>query len=332
MKAVVLAAGKGARLDPLTQSAAKPMMSIANRPVMQHIIERLHGEGFREIFVNLHYRPDDMISYFGNGSAWNVSITWRTEAQLTGSAGGIMAFADLLEGEGSILVVSGDALHDIDLRALMDFHANRGALLSVAMKRVQNPGRYGVGSIDKDKRIIRFEEKPLISSSEEGLVSCGIYCLSSPLLKSIPRGRVYDFGADLIPELAWRNEEVFCFEVESYWRDIGTLTDLRLANMDAAAGRVHLHIPGEKKKDGVHIEYGATIGPDVEIVPPVVIGGYSSIERDTHLIGPIVVGPHVIVGEGSYISSSVLLQRSRVPPRAIIVDGLVGTLTANQPL
>jgi NDP-sugar pyrophosphorylase family protein len=332
MKAVVLAAGKGTRLDPLTHSAAKPMMPIANRPIMQHIIERLHGEGFREIFANLYYRPDDIISYFGNGSAWNVSITWRTEAQLTGSAGGIMAFADLLEGEESILVVSGDALHDIDLRALMDFHASRAALLSVAMKRVLNPGRYGVGSIDKDKHIVRFEEKPLIDSFKEGLVSCGIYCLSSPLLKRIPRGMVYDFGADLIPELAGRNEEVFCFEVESYWRDIGNLTELRLANLDAAAGRVQLHIPGEKKKDGVYIEYGAVIGPDVEVVPPVLIGEYSRIERDTRLVGPIVVGPHVTVGKGSYISRSVLLQRSHIPPRAIIVDGLVGTLTTNQPI
>jgi len=326
MKAVVLAAGLGRRLGPLTRSIAKPMMPVANRPVMESIIRRLSEQGFHEIFSNLYHYSDGIRAYFGDGSKWDVSITWRIEHQLTGPAGGVAAFDDLLSNEEDILVISGDALHDIDLRELVSFHQQRNALLSVVMKQVPHLGRYGVGVVDSHDRIIKFIEKPSIDSPLVGLVSCGIYCVSQSLLARIPRGVLYDFGTDLIPELAARGEAVFGFETQSYWKDIGTLAEFRLANLDAIAGNVHMNLPGEKRSDGIFVEPGCRIATDVKMVPPILIGNNTIIENGIHLVGPLVIGPCAVVGKNSYISHSVILQGTRVLPGTFLVEGLIGSL------
>ncbi len=325
MKAVVLAAGKGTRLSPLTHYKAKPMVPVANRPVMEHIIENLHKNGIRNIFSNLYYRPADIMGYFGDGSRWDVSIHWIVEEQLTGPAGGVATFANFLEDEEMIIVLSGDALHNIDLQALADFHKNHNALLSVVMKKVVNPGRYGVGSVDQDNRIVRFVEKPAVDPASQGLVSCGIYCLSKDLVKRIPQGVVYDFGADLIPALAAANEAVFCFETSSYWKDIGTFAELRQANLDVVAEKTGVSVPGNENRQGVFIEAGAVIDADVEIVPPVLIGKGSRIGKNVYLIGPLVLEASVIVEEGAYISNSVVLEGTHLLPGTMVIDGIMGT-------
>lgn len=326
MKAIVLAAGIGSRLYPFTTSIAKPMMPIANRPVMEHILRNLQGCGFDEIFSNVFYRPDEIMTYFGNGADWKVSLQWKQQPALTGPAGGAAIFADLLEPEETLVVVSADALHDIDLRDLVDFHLRHQALLSVVMKQVHHPQRYGVGRLDEQQRIIAFAEKPELSHQEMGLVSCGIYCLNASLLRLVPPGRVYDFGADLIPELAAQKKAVFGFETHAYWRDIGSLSEFYQANLDAICGNVRLILPGACPNDGVYVEEGASLAPDVILVPPILIGASTVIHAGTRIVGPAVLGASVIVGEHSYIERSVILDGAHVPPYSALVEGLIGVL------
>ena len=328
MKAIILAAGLGNRLRPFTDKTAKPLLPVANRPVMEHIVRNLQASGFSEIFANVHYYSQEIMEFFGDGSSWNVSLQWRFQPTLTGPAGGAALFADMFMPEDVVVVVSGDALHDIDLLELVDFHLTHNALLSVVMKRVHHPDRYGVGRLDDNQRIVAFAEKPNSPAVIEGLVSCGIYCLQASLLRDIPVDRVYDFGADLIPSLAARGEAVFGFETQSYWRDIGDLSEFRQANLDAISSHVRIALPGEALHEGIYIEPGASIASDVELVPPILIGASAAILKGAKIVGPAILGASTVVGEYSSLVRTVLLDHVRIPDFGIVVDGVIGS---NQP-
>lgn len=325
MKAIILAAGLGNRLSPFTDKTAKPLLPVANRPVMEHIVRNLQASGFSEIFANVHYYAQEIMEFFGDGSPWNVSLQWKFQPALTGPAGGAALFADIFMPEEVVVVVSGDALHDIDLQELVDFHLAHNALLSVAMKRVHRPDRYGVGRLDDNQRIIAFAEKPNSPTVTEGLVSCGIYCLKASLLRGIPVDRVYDFGADLIPSLVARGKAVFGFETQSYWRDIGDLSEFRQANLDAITNHVRIALPGEALYEGIYIEPGANIAPDVELVPPILIGASATILKGAKIVGPTILGASTVVGEYSSLMRTVLLDHACIPDFSIVVDGVIGS-------
>ncbi len=326
MRAVILAAGEGQRLRPLTSARAKPMMPVVNRPVMEHIITTVKRAGISEIFSNLYYRPGDIQDYFGNGAAHGVAIRWKIEDRLTGPAGAVLNFATDLANEPHVLVVSGDALHDVDLVDFIRFHYEKEANLSVVMKRVVNPGRYGIGTLDNDGRIVRFEEKPLHEAAATGMVSCGIYCMRVELLKRIPRGQEYDFGRHLIPLMAAHGEPVYGYVTEAYWRDIGDLTELRLANLEALVGQVRVSIPGLEARPGIFVEDGAALTSDSTIIPPVLVGHGTRIGTNVTIIGPAVLGAHVVVDTNAQIHRSVLLDGVQVPAHGFVQDGLLSSL------
>lgn len=324
MKAVVLAAGLGHRLEPFTRHLAKPMMPVANQPVMEHILRSLAASGIRDIFANLHYRPDDLRGYFGDGSRWGVSLQWFLEPELTGPAGAVLRFAEALDEVEPTLVVSGDALHDIDLNALVALHREKGAMLTVVLRKVQDPGRFGVATAAPDGRIVSFTEKPDVPRDGWGLVSAGIYCVSAACLKRIPRGVPYDFGRHLIPALAAEGAAVYGFVTEAYWMDIGSPEALRQTNLDAITGRVRVALPGASSAPGVLVEPDAFIASSAKLTGPVLVGREARIHEGAELIGPAVVGPGAELGEGSYVSQSVLLAKARVPAGGYLVGGLMG--------
>ena len=326
MKAVVLAAGMGNRLRPLTNKRPKPMIPVINRPVMEHIIHNLRHHGIHTIFCNLHYRAQDIKAYFGDGRDWGASIVWREQTQLTGPAGGFALFDDLIDSHETVIVVSGDAIHDVNISALVEFHHQHQALLSVVMKRVPNPGRFGVGEIDEQQRIVSFKEKPSLDTASSGLVSCGIYCVSGRLLAAIPRDQVYDFGADLIPLMASREEAVFCFETQSYWCDVGQPLDLWQANQDALRRCVNLEFPGEQVQPGIFVEHDVVIEEGVKLTPPIMIGTGAHIGCGASIEGPSVVGHHAIIGKEAYIRQALVMDNSEVPPKHVVLCGIYDSL------
>jgi len=324
MKCVILAAGLGKRLDPLTREMPKPMMLVANIPILEHAFQAVKAAGIQDILVNLFYLPEQITSYFGDGSQFGVQITWRREQVLSGPAGALLVFEDLLRTEESVLVVSGDALHDIDLQAFITAHRNAGVQLSVVMKEIQDPGRYGVGKIGADGLLREFVEKPALGRNAYGLVSCGIYCINPQLFSLFRRAGLYDFGADLIPDMIAQGKPVLGFKTSAYWADIGTPEVLRDANLDAIAGKVHLTLPGTfLSEDGIRMEHEAVIGENVHISGPLLIGSQVRIASDTTIIGPAIIGARCSIGQSVYLSRSVLLPDTIIPDHTVIIGGLL---------
>lgn len=299
------------------------MLPIANRPLLEHLVADLRTRGTGDIYVNLHHLPEVITEYFGDGAAWGVRITWRHEPVLSGPAGALLAFEDLLSAERQILVVSGDALHNVDLGAFAAEHVRSGARLSVVMKETTGISRYGVGIVDADGSLRTFVQKPPAPPERVGLVSCGLYCLDGDLLRRFPRRAVYDFGTHLIPELLAEGEPVHAFVTTAYWSDIGEPTTLRQANLDAVSGVVRVAPHGVEARPGVWIEDGARIEATARVEGPVVIGRSASIAAEAEVYGPAVIGNNVRIGQGAFIRSSLLLPGAVVGDGAVIIDGVL---------
>lgn len=199
-KAMVLAAGLGTRLKPLTDLISKPMAPIVNKPVMEHIIELLKMHGYTDIVCNLHYYPEAIKDYFGDGSRWGINISYSYEEFLMGTAGGVKNVEGFLEGN-AFLIISGDALTDIDLEMVMQFHKEKGGIATLVLTEVEDPSQYGVVLIDEKNTITGFQEKPLPGEEKSNLANSGIYVFESDIFNYIPAKSFYDFGKNVFPDL-----------------------------------------------------------------------------------------------------------------------------------
>lgn len=226
MKAVILAGGKGMRLRPLTGNMPKPMVPILDKPVLQLIVSRLVKAGITDIAMTLGYMPERITGYFGNGSKLGARLTYFVERAPLGTAGGVKNAEKFIDGP--FVVMSGDALTNIDIKALVERHKDMSVLCTLAVKRVINPRGMGEVEIDGRGRVTAFREKPEIYTSN--LVNMGIYVMEREIISHIPDG-VSDFSADIFPSLIGR---LGTYKTDCYWSDIGTLISYYSANIDAA--------------------------------------------------------------------------------------------------
>jgi NDP-sugar pyrophosphorylase family protein len=323
MKAMVMAAGLGTRLHPLTDYLPKPMVPIANRPVLHHLLNLLARHDIREVGINVHYFPEMIKAYFGDGSALEMSIRWSQEEKLLGTAGGTKRLADFF-GRETILVTSGDGLHDIDVTALLGHHQRTRALATLALKPVDDPSSYGVAIIDRDTRIRGFQEKPRRDEAQSDLANCGVYVIEPELLDRVPEDTFYDFGEHVWPSLVAAGEPVYAYTTMAYWNDVGGLDELRNSILDAVVGRVRIDVPGEEVMPGVWAEEGCEIDSSALIEGPVVLGRNVRIEAGAVIRGPAAIGADCQVGENAAIRSAALLPGLRVPARGIAVAGIFG--------
>jgi NDP-sugar pyrophosphorylase family protein len=323
MKAMVMAAGLGTRLKPLTDFLPKPMMPVANRPLLHHLLNLLHRHDIRDVGVNLHAFPEMIQSYFGDGSSLGMNIRWSYEEELLGTAGGTKKLEDFWGGE-TIIITSGDGLHDIDLTALLGHHRRTGALATLSVKPVDDPSAYGVVIPDRDTRIRGFQEKPRRDEARSNLANCGVYAIEPELLQRIPPDAFVDFGEQIWPSLVAAGEPIFAFTTLSYWNDAGDLNELRNSILDAVLGHVRVDIPGEEIAPGVWAEAGCKIHPTASIEGPVVLGRNVVIEAGAQIRGPAAIGADCQVGEGAAIRSAALLPGSDVPSEGLAVAGIFG--------
>jgi mannose-1-phosphate guanylyltransferase len=206
MNAMILAAGKGTRLYPMTETLAKPMVPIGGRPVLEHTVRWLRDHGIRRVAVNLHHRPESVSGHFGDGSRFGVEIRYSDEPELLGTAGGVKRLESFFEDP--FLVVYGDVLTDLDLGALVAFHQSAGtdAHATLAVDRRPDAAQGGVVELDADRRIRRFVEKPRAGEIQSPWVNSGVMVLARALVARIPAGRFSDFGREVLP--AWLAEGI----------------------------------------------------------------------------------------------------------------------------
>jgi mannose-1-phosphate guanylyltransferase len=323
MRVMVMAAGKGTRLRPVTDLLPKPMAPVANRPVLYHILRLLKRHGFREVVLNLHHMPDTITGYFGDGSTVGLDLRYSFEPELLGTAGGVKKNEDFL-GTGTFLVMSGDALTDIDLTGLVVAHRRTGSIATIAVKEVADPSLYGVVVTDDDRRVVGFQEKPTREEARSNLCNCGIYVFEPEILGLIPAGVFDDFGSRLFPYLLEQHIAFHCHTFGGYWSDVGNLGEFFRGNADALTGKVEVELPGEEVRPGVWVDEGAQIASSVRIEPPVVIGSECLIGEDAVIEGPTILGDRTVVGADAQVVRAVVLSGSQVPAGSVIVEGVVG--------
>jgi mannose-1-phosphate guanylyltransferase/mannose-1-phosphate guanylyltransferase/phosphomannomutase len=331
MRAMVLAAGLGTRLRPITYEMPKPMVPVLNRPVMEHIVRLLARHGFTETIANLHWFPDLIESHFGDGTEFGVELAYSPEQQLLGTSGGVRNAAGFL-GD-SFLVISGDALTDIDLTTMREYHESHDGIATLATKRVDDTSQFGVAITGADGRIQGFQEKPDPAEALSDLANCGIYMFRSEIFDFFPSpgtskaagpgdpAGFADWAMDVFPRLLEGDVPFYSHEIDAYWNDVGNLEELRQGTLDALSGAVTVESGGEL------VEGVRSGSPDAdEGAPrgPVLLGSGCEIGDDVRIDGPSVIGDGVRVGPNSRLREVILLPGAEVPAGSVLIDAIAG--------
>ena len=293
-----MAGGEGTRLRPLTSNQPKPMVPIVGKPCMEHILELLKQHGLEEVIVTVAFMPQAIRSYFGNGDTLGMSIEYSVEESPLGTAGSVRLASDRLDE--TFLVISGDALCDVDLTDLIRSHRARGAAVTIGLKSVENPLEFGIVVTDEERRIERFLEKPSWSQVFSDTINTGIYVLEPEVLRHIPTDRPFDFSKELFPLLLEMGRPMYGYVFDDYWQDIGNLDQFRQANFDALDERVRLNVSGIRLRGNIWLGEGVEVDDLAAIEGPAFLGNYCRIAPDAS------VGPYSVLG-----SSVTLLERAR---------------------
>lgn len=322
MQAVIMAGGHGKRLRPLTCTMPKPMVPLLNKPVIDYCVELLTAHGITDIAATLHYLPEMIRGHLGDGRAFGAEIRYSVEDKPLGTAGSVAAVAR--PGE-PVLVLSGDAITDVDLGALLRAHESSRAAATIVLKRVQVPTEYGVALMDETGRIRRFLEKPQLSQVFSDLANTGIYLLSPEAVDMIPKDTAYDFSMDLFPRMLAADMPIMGHVTESYWCDIGDLRAYVQAQRDMLAGKCAFETLAVER-DGIFMEHDAKVSPEAVLVAPCYIGRDAEVAGGAILADGTVLCSGVRVGAGSSIKRSILLPGARVREHgeirgAVIAEG-----------
>src|SRR5947209_19832753 len=317
MRAMVLAAGLGTRLRPLTYEITKPMVPVLDRPVMEHTVDLLDRHGLREVIANLHYFPETIREHFGD------RLAYHEEPELLGTAGGVRACAEFF-GEEPFLVISGDALTDIDLRALAARHRQAGGIATLAVKQVADTREFGVVLHDADGRITGFQEKPDPQEALSDLGNCGIYVFEPSIFDYFPDRPFVDWAQDVFPVLLDNDVPFFIHELQEYWNDVGSLGELREGTFDALRGELRLEVEGEEVRPGVIVAGGSPLPDDVEVQAPAWIGQDVRIGEGVRLMGPIVLGDGASVGDRAQLRGSIVFPGTEIVADAIVIGAILG--------
>ncbi len=317
-----MAGGEGSRLRPLTSLRPKPMVPIVNQPVMEHIIGLVKHCGMTEIVATLAFMPRVIEDYFGAGEEWGVEIAYAVEESPLGTAGSVKNAESLLNDDEPFLVISGDAITDIDLGEVIAFHKSRQAAVTIALKQVGDPLDFGVVITDADGLIERFVEKPTWGQVFSDTINTGIYVIEPWVLDYIPEGQSFDFSADLFPKLMEDGHKLYGLTVDGYWCDVGGRESYMDVHRDVLGGKARVFVPGIQAHEGVWVSETAKIEEDVTLGHGVVIGENVRIRSGARIGDFTVIADNCVIGEDARISHSVIWSDTFVG-RQSVVEGAV---------
>lgn len=337
MKAMILAAGKGTRVRPITHTTPKPMIPILQKPVMEFLLELLREHGFNEIMVNVSHLSEEIENYFRDGQRFDVQIAYSFEGRISdgeligeamGSAGGLKKIQDFQAFfDDTFVVLCGDALIDLDLSEAMRRHREKGAMASLITKRVPRDqvSSYGVVVTDEAGRVLSFQEKPSVEEAASDMINTGIYIFEPKVLDFIPSGEPFDIAADLFPRLVESGAPFYALPMEFEWVDIGKVPDYWQAIRSVLQGHVRqVQIPGKEVRPGIYA--GLNVAADwdkIHVEGPIFVGGMTRIENGVTIIGPAMIGPSCHICEGATIDNSIIFDYSRIGAGVQLVEKLV---------
>ena len=337
MKAMILAAGKGTRVRPITHTIPKPMIPILQKPVMEFLLELLREHGFTEIMVNVSHLAEEIENYFRDGQRFGVEIAYSFEGRIeegqligeaVGSAGGlkkIQSFQPFFDD--TFVVLCGDALIDLDLSEAVRRHKAKGAMASLITKRVPRDqvSSYGVVVTDDDGRVRSFQEKPAVDEAASDMINTGIYIFEPEVLNYVPEGVPFDIGSDLFPRLVADGAPFYALPMEFEWVDIGKVPDYWQAIRSVLQGDVRqVQIPGKEVRPGIYTGLNVAANWDkINVEGPIYVGGMTRIEDGATIIGPAMIGPSCHICEGATVDNSIIFDYSRIGPGVRLVEKLV---------
>jgi mannose-1-phosphate guanylyltransferase len=316
-----MAAGLGTRLRPLTYDIPKPMVLVANRPIMEHILALLTRHDLGDVVANLHWFPDTITEHFGDGSGFGIELTYSHEEKLLGTAGGVRNVREFF-GSQPFCVIAADALTDVDLGAVVREHRERGWIATLATKRVPNVSEYGVVVTGSDGRVQGFQEKPEPPEALSDLANCMIYVLEPELFDYFPDKEEVDFALDVFPALLEHDVPFGVHVADGYWNDVGSLPEYLQGNLDVLAGAVEVDPAGELRD----AEDGSGLGDGVEHSGRVLVGEGARIGAGARLDGPVILGAGAAIGPGARVRESVLLPGAPVPADGLLAGAIAGSV------
>ena len=322
MKAVIMAGGQGTRLRPLTSNQPKPMLPVVNRPMMEHIVKLLTLCGFREMIVTLQFLPTLISNYFGDGGEWGASMQYSTEFVPLGTAGSVKNSSAFIDG--TFLVISGDALTDIDLTKVVDFHRHNRSMATLTLVPVENPLEFGIVVTDSAGRIERFLEKPNWGQVFSDTINTGIYVLEPEVLDLVPSGQPFDFSKDLFPLLLEMGHPLYGYVADGYWCDIGNFEQYVGAHKDILDRKVQIDPPGFRMAENVWAGEGVEIDDAAEIRGPVVLGDHCKVEKGAVIREYTILGHNVVVKQDSFVHRALIYDNSYIGANCHLRGCVVG--------
>ncbi|MBN1375324.1 MAG: NDP-sugar synthase [Dehalococcoidia bacterium] len=320
MKSIILVGGEGTRLRPLTYSVVKSMVPVVNRPFIEHVISRLAQHNVHEIVLAMGYKPDSVFEYFKDVDESYVKLTYSLEEQPLGTAGAVK-FAGQHVDE-TFFVLNGDVFTDIDYSAMLSFHRQNKARVTIALTHVDDPTKFGVVETTEDGRVIRFTEKPKWEEVRSHWINAGIYILEPEVLDYIPENIFYMFEKGVFPGMLEKGEPVYAYNSESYWIDMGTPAKYHQLNVDILSGicTSPLH-----KAEPVITEARTTLAAKANVTGPVMTGAGCIIEENVKLEGPVILGDHCHIKRGARIMNSILWDDITVGEESSIINSIIAS-------
>ncbi|MGL5836202.1 MAG: sugar phosphate nucleotidyltransferase [Waterburya sp.] len=337
MKAMILAAGKGTRVRPITYTIPKPLIPILQKPVMEFLLELLRQHGFDQIMVNVSHLAHEIEGYFRDGQRFGVDIGYSFEGSIVdgklvgeaiGSAGGLRKIQDFNAFfDDTFVVLCGDALIDLDLTAAVKQHRANGAIATVVTKKVpkEDVPSYGVVVTDENGRIKSFQEKPSVEEALSTEINTGIYIFEPEIFNYIPPKQEFDIGGELFPKLVEKEAPFYAVSMDFEWVDIGKVPDYWQAVRGVLTREIkNVNIPGTEVAPGIYTGLNVAVNWDkVDIKGPVYIGGMTKIEDGAKIVGPAMIGPNCYICSGATVDNSVIFEYSRLGEGIRLVDKLV---------
>jgi len=324
VKAVVMAGGAGSRLRPLTINRPKPMVPIVNKPVMGHIFDLLKRHGITDVVVTLQYMAEDVQDYFGNGHSFGMNIEYSIEKVPLGTAGSVKLAQGLLDD--TFVVISGDALTDINLSEVIAFHEDRKSVATLTLYRVANPLEYGVIITDESGRIQQFQEKPSWGEVISDTVNTGIYVLEPEVLDHFEGDIKFDFSQDLFPILLERGDPMYGYVADGYWCDVGNIAEYMRATGDVLTGKVHVEPIGHRLKSGAGVwgEDALEIAPDAQLYGPIFLGRGVKIMDQVIIHGPTVIRDYSLIDRHAHIERSIIWRNCYIGEGVELRGAIIG--------
>ena len=321
-KAMIMAAGVGSRLDPLTQTIPKPLIPMANKPIMELILNHLKDFGVKEVIANTHYLADKIHERFEDNKL-GIDFNYLYEEELSGTAGGVKKCEWFFTPGETFIVMSGDSLTDVDLGALVQKHKDSGAIATMALREVpmQEVNQFGVVVTEDDGKILGFQEKPSISEAKSNLVNTGIYVFETKVFDYIPADSFYDFAKNVFPAIMENNELLYGYKINNYWNDIGTLNQYRLSSYDLFTDKISINPDYDEFNHGWKAETAA-VSTDAVFKGKIAIGFNSYVAHGVKFYGNSVIGNNCVIEEGAEIRNAVIWDNVTVKKNARL-DGCI---------